>query len=76
MTGDAAAATKKIAAAVFVEDYMDKLLALFRQSPLAGGADAANIEGVFEELRQPLAQRRLQTITLICVTQTEGMIWR
>ncbi|MGH7242361.1 MAG: hypothetical protein ACREJD_02965 [Phycisphaerales bacterium] len=75
-TGDAVAVTKKIAADVFVEDYVDKLLALFRQSPLAAVPDAANIERVLEELRQPLAQRRLQTITLICVTQTEGMIWR
>jgi hypothetical protein len=75
-SGDAALVTAEIAAGVFTSEYADVLLTVFGHTPMAKGADCVAIKTVFEELREALLTHRLQTVTLLAVTQAEGMIWR
>jgi hypothetical protein len=75
-TKDAAAVATRLAAEVFTSAYGDTLVALFGESPFAKDADGAAITGVLSELRDALLNRRLQSVTLLAVTQAEGMIWR
>lgn len=75
-TKDAAAVARNLAAEVFTGAYGDTLIALFNETPFAKDADAAAITGVLTELRDALLNRRLQSVTLLAVTQAEGMIWR
>ncbi len=75
-TSDPAAVTAKIAAEVFTAKYTETLHKLFKDTPMATGGDAAEIDRIIGELREPLTNRHLQTVTLLSVTQAEGMIWR
>lgn len=75
-TADAAVVTEQIADQVFSAEYADTLRRLFKATLMAAEPEAADIEKVIEELRDALTNRRLQTVTLLGVTQAEGMIWR
>ncbi len=75
-TKDTAIVVSKIATEVFTAAYGDTLISLFKETLCAHNLDAAGILGVLGELRDALLNSRLQSVTLLAVTQTEGMIWR
>ncbi|MCC6230499.1 MAG: hypothetical protein IT432_14895 [Phycisphaerales bacterium] len=75
-TKDADAVTNELAAEIFTGAYGDRLVALFKETPFGADADAADVIAVLAELRDALLNRRLQSVTLLAVTQAEGIIWR